>query len=369
MEAAVAMALVGIVAIAAISLYAAVIRVFANTRKTVTLTDRSQAVIDYLTHEIRSVGGNGIPASAAIFVEDAAAVRGGAITGFPDGGDSNAAVEGRVAIPGKADRLTIFTALQGVPPCFISSIAGPMTDGAGTASFVIPPGARNAGTCCFTMGSGTAPVMRSVIFMKDGFYRPALLTNNTGTCTFEWQDIVPASMRTLPAPSTAPTMFGTFRAGFAVLVDFRTLYLDPITHDLVMHLDRKFTDTTLNRYGANPTVTDERMRVLDGVYDFQVSLGYDLDFNGDVTEASGGVGDEWLYNAPGESQAGFASFDPKQLRLVSIEAVVGLRTDGVAAGAGVASPSRGVVVSVPKNALRAVGTRLAPRNVDLPGFQ
>ena len=372
-EAALAMALVGIVAIAAIGLYAAVIRVFSNTRKTVALTDRSQAVIDYLTHELRSVGGNGIPASAALFVEDGCNARGDPVLGFPDCGDAAAPVERRPPIAGKADRLTTFTALQGVPPCPITAISGPMVDGEGTASFVTRNPNTGANVCCFTTGSGSAPFMRTVILMKDGFFRPALLTNNTGTCTFKWQDIVPPSMRTLPPSSNvpAPTMSNTFLQGLAVLVDFRTIYMDPSSHDLVMHMDQTFTDATLNGYGARPTVAGERLRILDGVYDFQVALGYDLDYNGDVTEVPGGGSDEWLYNAPSETLAtAFTDpFDATRLRLVRIEALVGLPTEGPSGGASVSSPARDPnSISVPHVALRAVGARLAPRNVDLPTF-
>jgi hypothetical protein len=176
-------------------------------------------------------------------------------------------------------------------------------------------------------------------------------------------------MRTMPDPASGIDMNGAFNRGLAVLVDFRTIYLDPVTHDLVMHRDRTFTDATLNDYGANPTVAGERMRILDGVYDFQVSLGYDLDFNGDISDSESPT-DEWLYNTPGESPAGFTDpFDPRQLRLVRIEAVVGIKSDGPSGGGPVKSPSRNnTFVAVKGVALRAVGTRLAPRNVDLPSF-
>jgi hypothetical protein len=368
METAIAMALVGIVAICATMLYGSVIRTFSQTRKTITITDRSQAVIDYLTHEIRSVGGNGIPASAAIFVEDDALNRGDPVMGFPDGSDSQAGVEGRAPILGRADRLTMFTALQNVPPCPITAIAGPMIDGSGTAQFVERP-AGAPPFCCFTTGGGPRAFQRTAMLMNNGFYRPVLLTNSSGTCTFQWQDIVPPAMRTMPDPTSGMDMNAAFNNGLAVLVDFRTVYLDPVTHDLVMHLDRNFTDSTLNGFGQNPTVAGERMRILDGVYDFQVSLGYDLDFSGDVPDTAS-PSDEWLYNTPGETMSGFVDpFDARQLRLVRVEAVVGIKSEGPSGGASVSSPARTVApVRVPGVALRAVGTRLAPRNVDLPSF-
>lgn len=362
-EAAVAMALVGIIAVAATSLYASVTRTFANTRKSAMLTDRAQSAIDYLMHDLRSIGGNGIPASAAIFVEDAAPVRADAVLGFPDGTDAAASIEGRSPILGAADRLTTFTALKNVPPCTISTITGPTGDGRGTAQFFLPPSsAYPPGTCCFTTGVAR-PFIRTVMFTNPPFYRPVLLTNDSGTCVFQWQDIVPDQMRS-PAP-----LIEDFVDGSAVLVDFRTYYVDPQTHDLVMHLDHldpQQISTVMNNFGDGPTVAGERMRILDGVYDFQVSLGYDLDDSGDVTDTNGA--DEWLYNVPSESSAAMTNFDADLLRLVRLELVVGIPSAGVAAGSPVRAPARtGGMIAVPGVHLRAVGARFAPRNVDISG--
>ena len=363
MEAALSMVLVGIIALAAIALYGSVTATFTGTRKTAMLNDRSQAAIDYLIHELRSVGGNGIPASAAFFVEDAAAARGE----FPDGADLAAGAELRPAFPGKLDRVTTFTALQNVPPCPITAIAGPLVGGQGTAQFLLPAPRFPAGSCCFTMGVGR-PFARTVMLMKDNNYRPVLLQNSSGTCTFQWQDIVPPSMRTVP---TTGTVADAFEGGQAVLVDFHTLYVDTNTHDLIMHVDMPPVGGLMNALGASPTVVGERLRVLDGVYDFQASLGYDLDDTGDVLETGDGQHDEWLFNAPAENTGTFACpagcgpFDPRKLRLVRIEIAVGLPTRGAAAGNSVASPARALgALKVPGSALRMVGTRLSPRNGD-----
>lgn len=361
-EAALAMALVGIVAVAAVGLYASVTRTFTATRKSTMLTDRAQSAIDYMMHDLRSIGGNGVPASAAIFVEDAASARSDPVVGFPDGGDSGAILEGRVPIPGKADRLTTFTALKNVPPCPITAITGPVGDGQGTAQFFLPdPSPRYPpNTCCFTTGV-VRPFVRSVILMSGDYVRPVLLTNNSGTCTFGWQDIVPPSMRN-PAPA-----IGDYKDGSAVLVDFRTYYVDPNTHDLMMHLDTTTVGSIMNGFGADPTVIGERYRVLDGVYDFQVSLGYDLDASGDVTDNGGA--DEWLYNAPGETVASLgAGYQIELLRLVGVEMVIGIPSAGASAGASVRAPARtGAGVAVPGVALRTVGQRFGPRNIVVSG--
>jgi hypothetical protein len=221
--------------------------------------------------------------------------------------------------------------------------------------------------CCFTAGSVQSPFKRTVVLMNNGNYRAVLLSNTTPNCNFGWQDILPPGMRTL---TPATTMSSMFLNGTAVIVDFRTIYLDTLTHDLVMHLDSEGDGTTLNGFGMNPTVTGERMRIMDNVYDFQVSFGYDLDYSGDVLETAAARGDEWLYNFPGEGSNDFSDpFDITRLRLIRVEAVVGLPTEGAAAGAAVMSPARTPLgITVPHVALRAVGTRLAPRNVDLPTF-
>jgi hypothetical protein len=374
-EAALAMALVGVISIAAIGLYASVSQTFTATRKAAMLNDRAQSAIDYLMHDLRSIGGNGIPASVAIFVEDAAGARADPVTGFPDGSDAAAGVEGRPPLPGMADRLTTFTAIQNVPGCTITGITGPPndTDGEGTAQFLLtpcpscnPPVAF--GTCCFTMGIAR-PFVRTVVLMSGNSFRPVMLSNSSGTCQFRWQDVVPASMR--PAPTPVPPI-SDYIGGQAVLVDFRTYYLDAQTHDLMMHIDNlpgepAQVGAVLNDYGANPSVVGERFRVLDGVYDFQVSLGYDLDASGDVTEGAGG-GDEWLYNFPGETEAAMSGFNSRLLRLVRVEMVVGLPMGGSRGGAAVSSPARTPVeLRVPGVGLRAAGQRFAPRNVDLGG--
>jgi hypothetical protein len=232
--------------------------------------------------------------------------------------------------------------------------SGPLTDGTGTAQFLLqnPPN-----VCCFTMGGGGRPFVRTVMLMKEDFYRPVLLTNSSGTCIFEWQDIVPAGMRTLPASGDMTQ----FAQGEAVLIDFRTYYVDTETHDLIMHMDQTFSGATLNGFGADPTVTGERLRVIDGVYDFQVSLGYDLDDSGDVLDANGA--DEWLHNVPGESAGALGpGFDKAKLKLVRAELVVGFPT-GASAPSLARSPARDPgQLAVPGVSLRAVGTVLAPRN-------
>jgi prepilin-type N-terminal cleavage/methylation domain-containing protein len=366
-EAALAMALVGIIAVAAIGLYASVSQTFTATRKAAMLNDRAQSAIDYMMHDLRSIGGNGIPASSAIFIEDAAGVRSDPVTGFPDGSDAAAATEGRVALSGMADRLTTFTAIKNVPPCPITAMSGPTTSGEGTAQFLLTPcpGCNpriNPGTCCFTMGN-VRPFVRTVMLMKDDAYRPVLLTNASGTCVFRWQDVVPSSMR-----SSQPAAMSDYEGGSAVLVDFRTYYLDAQTHDLMMHLDTIPGDPPnvgdiLNGYGATPTVLGERFRVLDGVYDFQISLGYDLDASGDVDDGS-----EWLYDLPGETTSSLSGYRQELLRLVRVEIVVGIPMGGARGGAGVLSPARAAApLVVPRVGLRAAGQRFAPRNVDAGG--
>lgn len=97
-------------------------------------------------------------------------------------------------------------------------------------------------------------------------------------------------------------------------------------------------------------VVDERI-LANSVYDFQVALGYDVNFDNVVDESAGGAGDEWFGNAPteitttdwvGDSGIEFTSSlipgavkDVQQIRLRSamVGVVMGLGARGRTRGA------------------------------------
>jgi hypothetical protein len=166
-----------------------------------------------------------------------------------------------------------------------------------------------------------------------------------------------------PTMVNTPPSITDFVLGSAALVDLHTIYLDPTTHELHLHAEKDSSSG-----GLSVTITpNERLLVLDNVFDFQVSLGFDVDGDGDVRDASGGGGggNEWLHDAPGETTASLASpLDRKLLRLGRFELVVGVPIEGMGAGSAVFSPSRGVSISLPQYAMRIVGARFGPRNND-----
>lgn len=93
------------------------------------------------------------------------------------------------------------------------------------------------------------------------------------------------------------------------VVDAKWVFVDTTTHELKAWLlyDASVAplDTVAPPLAHRPRgtlrdyVVDERV-LAGGVYDFQVALGYDVDFNGALFESVDGAGDEWFGNARGE---------------------------------------------------------------------
>jgi hypothetical protein len=181
---------------------------------------------------------------------------------------------------------------------------------------------------------------------------------------------MPAALNAEP-----PTMAGWIDANAAV-VDMRALYIDDreagAPPKLVLHTDRDengagMFPTTTN--GGTPAgawgwsdiipAEDETLLVLDGAYDFQTMLGYDLD--GDEVVSAG----EWTHDVPGEVRN---PANDRRLRLIRFDIVLGVvATASLIAGAPVATPARdgGNMLSLPGVALRVGSVTVLPRNGDM----
>ena len=90
-----------------------------------------------------------------------------------------------------------------------------------------------------------------------------------------------------------------------------TYFLDHATHEL-----KEFVDDN-----DNDQVDEGETRVLaDHVYDFQVSLGFDVNANGRLEDSQSNA-DEWLYNSAGEAMP--TTWPLSSLRMIGIGVIVG----------------------------------------------
>ncbi len=318
MEAAVVLAMVGLVAAAALTVFALLSRTMKSTQNESMLNARSHQPLQYLSSELQRAGGNGIPGQAAIVIEDNCAARG--------------------ELPGCAgtDRVTVFTAPQ-APVCRARDL-GASADG---RSYAVE---WPQGGCCLRSEDFSAHVMLlNRRASGEILYRPVFLTG-TGTddddCEFAAVDLLPPNLRHGGA--------GDFDGGDVVLVEMRTFYVDPATDELFLHIDNAAPPAP----GA-PTVIGKRMLIADHVVDLQVAAGLDVDDDGAVDDR------EWAF-FPGQ----VAPADPRIVapRMLWLGTVIGLPDSGVRAGNSVTSLLRGSVMSRPGLVLRSASTRVAPTN-------
>lgn len=383
-EAAVTMVIAGIVALAAISLHVSVGRNFTGARKVADLSDRLLSATTYIARELTTIGGNGATASMSLFIENNCLAR-GAYPGCPRG----------------SDRITFFAAVPRTPACRVSHVDDTVTPPRLAFWFRDVGGAPH---CCFNdefNGSRTAGVasqyMRRHAMLSIGtFHKPVLLIAEASApgftstpapasyadydrdadgeidtrCTFRAIEVMPAALNAEP-----PTMAGWIDANAAV-VDMRALYIDDrevgAPPKLILH-----TDKDENAAGVFPTTTnggtpagawgwsdiiaaeDETLLVLDGAYDFQTMLGYDLD--GDEVVSAG----EWTHDVAGEARN---MANDRRLRLIRFDITLGVvATSSLIAGGAVPSPARdgGTTLSIPGVALRVGSVTVLPRNGDM----
>jgi prepilin-type N-terminal cleavage/methylation domain-containing protein len=385
MEAAVTLAIVGIISVAALSLHSSIGRSFSSARRLADLSDRVLGATTYLAKELTTVGGNTSTASMSIFVENACAARGD----FP-------------ACPNGSDRITLFAAVPKTPACRVSHVDASVTPPRVAFWFRDIEGIPR---CClndekngvrFAGDPPTQFLKRHAIINNGPFRKPMMLIADAtapgfttapappsysgndsdgdgfvdSRCTFRMLDVVPPALRTEPPNAN------TWVDGSISIVDMRTLYIDDREAGsppmLMLH-----TDMDKNAAGAAPTTTnsgtgsgpwgwtdavsppqDETILVADGVYDLQLSLGYD--FNGDdVVSAS-----EWIHDQPGETRD--LSQD-RRLRLLRFDIVLGIPSrTSLRQNVPVPTPARdgGATLALPGVALRAASVTVIPRNSD-----
>ncbi len=393
-EAAVTVSIAGLVAVAAISMYALINTSFTNTRRVAELSDRLLGTVAYLSRELMTVGGNTASASMSIIVENECLARGAQVA---DG--ASVLESGYPACPNNADRLTIFAAVSNTPGCRISHISN--TAGGAPRISLWYRDISNVPKCCVNdKKNGSRDGVENVQYVKrhamltqGSYFKPVLLIGEEGApgetsppapevydpvdpsdvptsnCTFRIVDVV------APEHRNDPAQLEEWVDAAVSFVDMRTIYIDASDENeppkLYLH-----TDKDGNGEGAQPTVSnsgtpngdwgwadpvapaqDERLLISEGVYDMQVVLGYDLNGDGEVEGNT-----EWVHDRPGEDRD--LSLNSK-LRMIRIDVVMGVKVrDGVGS---VSTPAAGgptSVLQIPKIALRTTSVTVMPRNGD-----
>jgi prepilin-type N-terminal cleavage/methylation domain-containing protein len=326
-EVAVVLAMVGIIGAVAASVCSLVLNTVKNTKLLAALNSRAQQPLLYLQQEIQRAGGNGIPGAAAIVVENDCGARGE----LPDCGGT--------------DRINVFTALNG-PVCRAESIDST------TVKFTWPQGG-----CCLKPSDTDGVPFRGHLMLQRGTstatpqWRPIYAEATDGTaCSFSIQDVLPPAI----LPTGSAQLMGASAAFDAVLVEARTFYLDPSTHELWLLLDSDAPTAP-----GEPTVAGNRLLIASRIYDFQVAVA--LDDNKDGVIASS----EWAYRVLPTPPASIKATAPM---LVWVTDVTGI-DDHRGNTATVASPLRGTPVTRVGEHLRAGSLQVAPLNGALgPGF-
>jgi len=397
-EVAVSLAIASIVSVAAISLHSSMVTILAQEGRVSKLAARMMATNQYLIRELSSIGGNGATASTAIFVTDDCPAAGG----YPK------------CING-SDRVTIFSAVAGLPLCRISHAE---VDSEGLKLSFWFKDKAGVPQCCFNDekngsreegGPKTQYLRRTSMMVLEELHRPVLLTadhdgvgalgspgpddydhfdgnkdglfdpprdrdgdgDSDSQCTFRVEDLVPPAQRVTPLDDRE------WVGGVVSIVDMRTLYIDNDGDQprLMLHTDLDSngggTAATLTNAGtpmgphgwSDPLVPaeSETIVVSEGVYDLQVALGYDLDKDGTVAAT------EWTHDVSGEARDFGAD---SLLRLVRFDIAQGVRLSSSSlTGNALRAPMNpgGPLPTYANTAdifLRASSVEVSPRNQD-----
>ena len=232
-ELAITLSIVGVILVAAATLFTAYLGIVKQTRGEMLLSGKARIAADYVIDEIRRSGFVSQAGAMAIIEDDCA----GAL-GYP--------------ACNHTDRLTLMEPLQGYRQCTAEAVTGTVVQ----VNMRTPsPTAINpfpSPECCFA----TSSFHRQVVFHAGSMAVPALLTSDgstPGTCTFNY------------APLSGVT--GTLAGSTIVIADVKTFYVEfdrgtDLPGRLVMHTERD---------GDTTSVVGERLYLAEGIIDFQLA--------------------------------------------------------------------------------------------------
>ncbi len=291
LEVAVASSIAAIISTAAISTFAMINKQVVRMKGASVASDHAKSVIDLLTSDLQGIGGGAIrPWMALHVVDDGTASR---------ADEFNPAVGG----PVKPDRLTYATAIPGVPTCVVT---GPAP--------ADPPAALDEvqvageGSCCLdAIFDAREPGAAAQAFLIKGTsYRQITLHTSPTACAVK---ITRGPLYENDRPEPGENWVGAE----VVAARVRTIYLTE-DRELRMYRETESTD-------AAPTNSaSENIRLAGNVVDFQVQLGYDINGDGSLLDATTND-DEWRYNVVGDT-ATMAGFREDALRMIGVGVIV-----------------------------------------------
>lgn len=355
LEVAVASAMAGIIAVAAISSFAVLNRQLVKLQAESGASDDAKTLIDFLVTDLQAVGGGSVRPWMALWIEDggdpASTAR---CTNFGQTG---------CGTPQSSDRITYALVVPDSRTC-------PITAMNPTHIFSDTSGS----TCCLSRLAdddrggyldGTDVKMHVVAINGASSRQISLSDFNPGG------GLTACSMKYLPGPlagidnadgdalldSVDPSVTATSLVGGTVsAVAIRTIYLNQATKELFAFEEKRDFN------GVDVDVKpDERKRVASNVHDLQVQLGYDGNPADGRLVDLGTTTDEWLYNAPSDTLSGGLTFD--DLRMAAVGVVVGVNVKDPNYTSSSAQVVGGGVKNVPGVHMRSGMGKAALRNV------
>lgn len=349
LEVAVASAIAGIVAAAAVSSFAVLNRQLVRLQAETAASDDAKTLVDFLVTDLQAVGGGSVRPWMALWVED---------DGTATTRDANFGQATRTS-----DRVTYAAAAQNARTCTLVSMDATEVVAEGTGP-----------SCCFRelrvldkagfAEPGPTDLNFHAVVVKGGASRQISVNDiDVTACSMKWKPGPLAGIDNLDGDnlidavdaSVAPVAdFGDQGAFSAVSI--HTLYLDEVTHELFSHEERRGFD------GTNVVIDpDEKKRIAANVYDLQVQLGYDGNPADGRLVDDGTAGDEWLYNNAGDGNLP-VGVDLNDLRMTALGVVVGANVRD-ANYTTVAQVRGGAPKSFPGVHLRGTMGRAALRNI------
>ncbi len=352
LEVAVASAIAGIIAAAAVSSFAVLNRQLVKLQAETGASDDAKTLIDFLVTDLQAVGGGSVRPWMALWIED-----------------NNTATATRDGLFGQtirtSDRITYALAISDARTCPVVSI---------TATDVFTTG--NSAACCFFQLQDTdkagflepaGTINFHTVIVKGGASQQITLSNLTNpplgpTCSMKWKPGPLAGIDNVDGDNLIDPIDGTispapdFTNGSLSAISIRTIFLNETTHELFAHEDRRGFN------GASVIVdADEKKRIASNVFDLQVQLGYDGNPADGRLLDTGTASDEWLYNnnADGNLPPGV---DLNDLRMSAVGVVVGTNVKD-SNYKSFAQVRGGVVKSVPGIHLRGAMGKAALRNI------
>ena len=321
-------------------------RIVADTSRRAVALDEAKRLEEYLTVLAQGAGGGAVRPHAALLVENAGGDEPPALPpstggmgcreldGLPD---CDAANQG-------ADRLTVLTLVSEFPACAVTGVTGVnLNVGAGSSS------------CCLddaTGGLDSWDGRQALIVGNAAVASVALNSPNssgpnckTNAPPGQGSGLLPAALAAVGYPATL------------VVVEARTMFVDRTTHEL-----KYWTD--LN--GNGDADDDEFTVVHDGVYDFQVALGFDGLPEDGILDDNVADDDEFLFNhvddAAFPGNGNLADVASSQLRMMEIAVAVGTHSQ-VSGGNSVQLLDRAAPISVANVHLVQTASKAYLRNL------